>query len=223
MTKRRSACGFDGGAGGREKECSRLRQNVGPQHQEHDSPVCPFEPPCSDFRGMAAASERIERQGPEAFADCKTGGAGLRTVRRSAIASRDDEDCSIHRGGSTGSRRREKPRCGHVLPLAVAFGKFVRGSTKAWVTLDFGRLPRSPSHDHCTPRSQTRAGRPVVEPPAASFDDGLWKEKGQAALDEVRKAKPVPAVSVAISLDGSRFALTGAKKRAGAGRPAQFP
>ncbi len=71
--------------------------------------------------------------------------------------------------------------------------------------------------DHCTPRDAAKLfGKLGGMNPSSSHlrrllvtAGDLWKEKGQAALDEIREAKPVPseAVSFAVSLDGVMVAL----------------
>ena len=71
--------------------------------------------------------------------------------------------------------------------------------------------------DHCTPRDAAELFRKLggMNPSASHLQrlsataGKLWKEKGEAALDEIRKATPIPAeaASFAVSLDGVMIAM----------------
>ena len=141
-------------------------------------------------------------------------------ARRAAVGdyARDVEEGPVHREGqvfyrAAPTQKTHAVRSCHVLPLAVAFGKFVRRSTKAWVwsTVTSRAAYRALLvMDHCTPRDAAKLFEKLggMNPSSSHLRrllvtaGNLWKEKGEVALDT--KAKPVPteAVSFAVSLDG---------------------
>ncbi len=154
------------------------------------------------------------------------------TICRAAVGdyieARDDEQGPIHREGQVFYRAAPTPKTTLFGPVTYCRSRYrARNSSIMPVDESLGlvdgylTVPAAYRAllvmDHCTPRDAAKLfGKLGGMNPSSSHlrrllvtAGDLWKEKGQAALDEIREAKPVPseAVSFAVSLDGVMVAL----------------
>ncbi len=188
------------------------------------------------FRSAAAfIRERISQQdqGSEAFAGFEAelmekAFAVCRTALCDYIEARDERDGPSRRDGQvcyrmpptrktintlfgqvTFSRSRYRMFPGTVVPVDDSLGLIdgyltIPAAYRALLVVD-----------HCTPRDAAELFRKLggMNPSASHLQrlsataGKLWKEKGEAALDEIRKATQAEAVSFAVSLDGVMVAM----------------
>ena len=176
--------------------------------------------------------KEIERQdqGSEAFADFETElMEHAFTICRAAVGdyieARDDEEGPVRREGQvfyraaptrktintlfgpvTFYRSRYRTRNSSIMPVDESLGLVdgyltIPAAYRALLVMD-----------HCTPRDAAKLFEKLggMNPSSSHLQrllvtaGNLWKEKGEVVMDEIRKAKPVPAeaVSFAVSLDG---------------------
>ena len=183
---------------------------------------------------MTFVCEQMERQdqGPEAFARLEEGlmdqmFATARSALRGCIEARDDGNKPIRRGGEAYYRAAPANKVINTLfgPVTYARSRYRTASGRssfAPVDESLGLfddyLTASVAYrcllvlDHCATRDAAALLRKLggMNPSASQLHrlgevaGRLWKEKGEAAMDAIRKAERIPqaAVSFAVSLDG---------------------
>ena len=183
---------------------------------------------------MTFVCEQIERQdqGPQAFARLEEGlmdqvFAIARSALRGCIEARDDGNKPIRRDGEAYYRAAPANKVINTLfgPVTYARSRYRTASGRssfAPVDESLGLfddyLTASVAYrcllvlDHCATRDAAALLRKLggMNPSASQLHrlgevaGRLWKEKGEAAMDAIRKAERIPAaaVSFAVSLDG---------------------
>ena len=187
----------------------------------------------------ASIHQWVERQdqGSEAFAGfevelLKHACAICRAAVGDYIEARDVEEGPVHREGQVFYRAAPTQKTIHTLFGPVTFSRSryrVHSGSSSIAPVDEslglvdGYLTVPAAYrallvmDHCTPRDAAKLFEKLggMNPSSSHLRrllvtaGNLWKEKGEVALDTIRKAKPVPteAVSFAVSLDGVMVAL----------------